>query len=271
MAEFHDLAELALNDAGQSWGNLGFWQGESTYSESCRKLALLIGNALELDNTTSVFDAGFGCGDQLLLWLQHYLVSDLRGVNLSSCQTKVAKQLLEDSGFAGTAENIYSEDVNVDSVWQNLGIHSIDRVLALDSAYHFPSRVGFFNRAVHALKYQGCLGLTDFICCDNISMSNRLLLNGMLKLSRIPRQNIVTRAQYIRELKEAGFRKIKIHDISEQVMLGFNHWWKHYLLAHKQQGLILREGIKYRVTSGFLDRAYRHNILRYVLVTAEAN
>jgi len=58
MAEFHDLAELALNRDGQSWGNLGYWQTAEDYSAACRDLAVLLGEKASLSSHSAVFDAG---------------------------------------------------------------------------------------------------------------------------------------------------------------------------------------------------------------------
>ena len=144
MAEFHDLAEVALNRQGQSWGNLGYWQSETEYSDACRALALLLGAQAGLDQQSLVFDAGFGCGDQLLLWLEHFRVAQVRGANLSRSQTAYAKAKLAKAGFPAAATAIVQDDINDAEAWTAaLGEEKPSHVLALDCAYHFPDRVAF--------------------------------------------------------------------------------------------------------------------------------
>ena len=148
MSEFHDLAELGLNRDGESWGNLGYWKTATDYSEACRALALLLGEQAGLDRNSSVFDAGFGCGDQLLLWLEHFRVASIYGANLSQSQTAYAKNLLTRNRHAEMAAAIVQGDINNPDVWSaTLERAHPSHVVALDCAYHFGSRFTFFGLA----------------------------------------------------------------------------------------------------------------------------
>ncbi len=267
--EFHDLAELALNSSGQSWGNLGYWAArEDSYSDACRTLAAHLGEAAELNSKSEIFDAGFGCGDQLILWLDHFCVRDVCGVNISSSQTQRAKSLLQKTKHCEKSDNIFTADIKDRNKWAEvISDRQITHVIALDCVYHFPSRVDFFDTASSRLKKGGKLALTDFILVDSepTKLIHRILLSIMLKLSRIPKANMVDQIAYRSDLEAIGFQRIQFQDISQPVMAGFADWVE----AQKGVQLSLLSGIKYRITATFLNWAYSRSILQYSIIVAE--
>ncbi len=270
MGEFHDLTELALNRDGEAWGNLGYWTGAGHYSQACRALAAALGNAAGLDRDSVLFDAGFGCGDQLLLWLDQYAVADLCGVNISQSQTRLAQDRLEQSGHQAVAASIMQGDVDRPEDWQRaMAGRRLSHVLALDCAYHFPDRRRFHARAADNLPTGGVLALTDFIRPDPEPGSGlrQSILRWMLGQSRIAPANIVDRARYVADLAAAGFANVSIRDISAEVMLGFAVGQRSFA-AQASRSLPLRSRIKYAVTARFLHWAHAHALLGYVLVIA---
>ncbi|MEP3450981.1 MAG: methyltransferase domain-containing protein [Parasphingorhabdus sp.] len=267
--EFHDLSELALNSNGQSWGNLGYWtDGEDSYSNACRALAVQLGATAELNQDSILFDAGFGCGDQLCLWLEHYQVSDVCGINLSESQTQHAKSLLSKNGHSEKPNAIFVGSANDGEMWPEvIGTRKISHMIALDCAYHFPNRVNFFDLTISHLKTGSKLALTDFMLADQAQskLAYRLLLSLMFRLSRIPKSNIVDQTTYKAELEAIGFHNIQIRDISQPVIDGFAHWVR----SQTAMRLPFFARVKYRTTAAFLNWAYNRSILRYAVIVAE--
>ncbi len=266
MTEFHDLAELALNRDNQSWGNLGYWKSATEYSDACRALALLLGEQAGLDSQSEVFDAGFGCGDQLLLWLTDFRVAEVRGVNLSRSQTAFARTKLAAAGFKAAA--IVQGDISNSETWHvALGGNRPSHVLALDCAYHFPSRQAFIAQAHRQLAPAGRIALTDFMLSDRHrtgSFTHRLLV-WMLKRSHIAETNIVHRARYLDQLRTAGFEEVRITDISQHVMPGFASFVRTSPASAKADW---PARLKHAVTGRFLQWAYRRSVLRYFVISA---
>lgn len=275
MAEFHDLAELALNRDGQSWGNLGYWQTADDYSAACRDLALKLGELAGLSRHSTIFDAGFGCGDQLLLWLEHFHVARVCGVNLSRSQTAYARTRLIAAGYPDVAAALLRGDVSDPRGWaEALDRQEPDHVIALDSAYHFRDRRRFFALTQQHLAPAGRLSLTDFVLTNDhgtVSFSHRLL-RWMLKLSHIPETNIVDLDRYELQLQEAGFDNVQVIDISEQVMPGLAQFIRDLrqdnVVARDDRKLAWSGWIKYRLTGRFLEWAFRRSVLRYYLISA---
>lgn len=275
MAEFHDLAELALNRDGQSWGNLGYWENAEDYSDACRALALLLGEQAGLDRRSLVFDAGFGCGDQLLLWRDHFHVGRIRGVNLSHSQTAYARNRLTEAGHPDEAAAIVQGDIGDPEIWRvALDGKEPSHIVALDCTYHFPDRVAFFHLAQQHLAPAGRLALTDFMLADDHDSSALVhrLLRWMLKCSHIAEANIVHRDRYRRQLRESGFDDIQMIDVSDHVMPGFTRFIRKLRRDNSSAGPSRKPGwfglLKYRVTGRFLEWAYRRSVLRYCVISA---
>lgn len=264
MSEFYDLSEIPLNNEGEAWGNLGYWHGAEGYSQACRALAGLLGEHAALDFGCNVLDVGFGCGDQLLLWLSEFQVQSITGVNYSHSQTRQARQRLLDSHY-GERADLVEGDVDDAALWHQWRERQlrVDRVLALDCLYHFPCRQAFWTRAAEVLNPNGRIAMTDFMLAGTHkrdSLAHRAL-QWMLKQSRIPEHNLVYREQYIAQLQQSGFSNVEVVDISEPVMQGFWCWTR-------RRQLPWRRWLKYEVTGRFLHWAYRKQVLRYCLVVA---
>lgn len=273
-AEFHDLAEKLLNSDSNYWGNLGYWQHSHEYSAACSALADELALAVQLNQASHIFDAGFGCGDQLLLWLKKYQVASIQGLNYSQSQTELAKKRLKEQGFQQAAKQIQFASVSdMTELTLSQSEDEINTVLALDCAYHFPSRSDFLTKSFKILGPQGKIGLSDLVLADNnASLYQRFILRSMLFLSRIPVKNIVRLEPYQKQLADVGFDQIKVRDISEHVFLPFNNWLIQYKCDEGQAKVDSPWAwLKYDVTAKFLSWAYRKNILRYVIVSAEKN
>lgn len=299
-SEFYNLSERLLNSGDACWGNLGYWKQSSDYTLSCEALADKLAESVELNHKSCVFDAGFGCGDQLLLWLQKYNVQSVSGINYSNSQTALAKKRLEKEGFYKTSCDIFQGDVSDLSDCSYFNKKLINTVLALDCAYHFPSRRQFLVDSFKLLKrYQNhfdlgvitetalhleypndgqfqestMIGLTDIVLASKkICWRKKILLKAMLKLSKIPIENIVSIKKYETQLRQIGFVDIKSQDISDCVFEPFGQFIKKEYDRRKQAGESVKEQrfawLKYRITSAFLKWAYRAHVLRYVTIKA---
>lgn len=278
-SEFYDLSERLLNSGDAYWGNLGFWKCANDYSMACEALAHQLAIKVNLCEESRVLDAGFGCGDQLLLWLGKYRVEFLCGVNYSVSQTKLAKQRLVDSGSTNINLDCFIQgdvsDLLGPALWGEILIkdYLINTVLALDCAYHFPSRKQFLADSYKLLSTSevGRIGLTDIVLADEVlSWGKKVILHSMLYLSRIPKSNIVTLSEYSNQLLQAGFEQIGSQNISEHVFEPFGAWLTSSKVGRRKLKGNIGAWLKYKVTAAFLAWAYRKQVLRYVIISAQA-
>lgn len=267
--EFHDLSEEALNlesDGRTHWGNLGDWQHAQTYPEACEALADRLASGLRLDGATRLVDVGFGCGDQILHWIQRYGVRHVAGLNLSRSQTGLARRRIAESGHPEVAEGLRQGSVDSLAEWAaRTGQSSVDAVVALDCAYHFPSRRSFLRQAAQLLRPGGRIALSDLILARPVlPLHQRALLGVMGHFSRIPPENLVGRDDYVAQWRDAGLDVEAVEDITDHVFQPFGEWLARYRAGLDPDVARRVDWTKYRATAAFLRWADREQVLRYV-------
>ena len=268
--EFHDLAESALNQesgGATHWGNLGDWRRARTYPDACAALADRVANGVALRASTRLIDVGFGCGDQLLRWIEHHGCLDIAGLNLSQSQTELARRRLVERGHADQAAHLEQGSAqNLDAWAAREGRAPVDAVVALDCAYHFTSRRAFLHAAARMLRPGGRLALTDLVLARrDLPWRARALLLAMSAASRIPGENWVDEATYREHWRQAGFVIDGFDDISGDVFQPFGEWLTRYRASLDPATARGVNWTKYRATAAFLRWAGRERVLRYVV------
>jgi len=198
--------------------NMGYWREAPTYDAACEALALLLADRAGFARGDRVVDAGFGYGDQDLLWARGFAVS-IAGFNVNAAQVEVARRRAE---LAGLGEQIalYARsamDTGLAEGWA-------DRVVALESAFHFPERTRFFAEAARLLRPGGSIALADLVVREEASrrVVDRVGRAVAGRFWQIPRENLVGAATYRRQLEEAGFGEVVVEDVSDDVFAPFS-------------------------------------------------
>jgi hypothetical protein len=217
--------------------------------------------------TTS--DVGHGCGDSLLLHLEHPSVprpQQLVGItsqhqHYSRSLTRTARHnpsSVEVTLFKGDA--IYRGSRTAASTPGTVSRHPLDSqqfgafytsILALDCAYHFDTRRIFLEQSFKCLVPGGRIALGD-LCfkTGTLSLSTRLMVAVM---GSVPRENITTDDQYVATLQSIGFVDVVVEDITEDVFPGFiaflrGHGFAYRFLASHFERLVSR-GMMFVVVS----------------------
>lgn len=269
MSEFYDLAEQGLNHEtadGCCWGNLGYWESARTYPEACTALADRLAMSVGLRSGDSVFDTGFGCGDQILHWYQRHGVRSVAGINLSRSQTAMARERIERAGHAaevlvaGPAERMLG-------IAADLGVNDVTVVLALDCAYHFPSRAGFLRDAASLAGHDGRVGVTDLVV-GTPAPHQRIALRLAARLARIPAANLIGLPEYQAQWASAGMVIERCDDITRFVFRPFSDWLARYRRQLPSAIEMSIDWTRFELTARFLRWCARHDVLRYVLTAA---
>lgn len=260
-----DLSDELLNlkPGDHHWGNLGYWENTQDYGEACRQLAMKVGDQAALDQTSDILDVGFGCGDQLILWHQHYRVKTISGVNTSQAQVGLAQKKLRFEGINAFLHHYDHRAIN------NQADRNFSHVLSVDAAYFFDERDQWFKQVHRVLKPEGKLVVTDLVIPHPPSdLLQEFIMRSLLWLCGIPKDNVITLDAYKQQLTEAGFATVSEADISDAVMDGFAHW----LPTYRQQF----EGVgslpiwqKYQATAKMLSWLRKHDLLRCYLICAQ--
>ncbi|MBI3842686.1 MAG: class I SAM-dependent methyltransferase [Thaumarchaeota archaeon] len=145
--------------------NFGYWN-ENTKNplEAQNKLCRLIGEIAELDSATKVLDVGSGFSAPAVEWKAVYNLLEIICVNTHFQQLKHSVKITDNGDEQLKTSDVQQENkiflVNSTSTALPIEDHSVDRVIALESAQHFKPLKNFIRESKRVLKQNGLLVLT---------------------------------------------------------------------------------------------------------------
>jgi len=197
--------------------NLGYWRDATDLDAASDALAMLVGEHAGLNPADTVLDCGFGFGDQDILWAQTLKPSRIIGLNITASQVDLARRRVANLGLDDQVDlrQGSATDMPIES-------DSVDKVVAVECAFHFRSRETFFREAWRVLRPGGRLVLADILPMPRVSgfssrLEQRLSWRMVAGKFAIPPENAYTRPTYHSKLAMAGFEQIGIESIREQV------------------------------------------------------
>ncbi|MGO4748660.1 cyclopropane-fatty-acyl-phospholipid synthase family protein, partial [Streptomyces sp. 2MCAF27] len=139
--------------------NFGYWPPDcSSLDEACRTLAERLGDAAGITRGDRVLDAGFGFGDQDMHWMETRGPALIAGLNVTPAQVELAQKRVRERKLDDRI------DLKVGSATDMpFEAESFDRIVALESAFHFDTRQDFFGEAARVLRPGGTLATADVI------------------------------------------------------------------------------------------------------------
>lgn len=200
------------------WLNLGYWKTARTYPEAAADLARKLADAARLGPGDVVVDAGFGFGEQDLLWVRERNVARIIGVNVTELHVRVASQRVAARGLQDRI------DLRLASATElPIEAGSVDKVVALESAFHFDTRERFFEEAARVLKPGGYIATAD--CMPFVGEKPAGLVNYLgWRRWGVPPANIYDREEYARKLAAKGFVDIEVESIRDHVFPGMHRY-----------------------------------------------
>jgi microcystin synthetase protein McyJ len=200
------------------WLNLGYWEKARTYPEACADMARLLADAAQMGPSDRVLDVGFGFGEQDRLWIAENRAASIVGYNVTKLHVDVGRQRAEASGMADRI------DLQLGSATElPLDAESVDKVVALECAFHFDTREKFFDEAMRVLKPGGRLACADCIPYLGEHPAGIVQWLGWRRWG-IPIANIYDSAVYAEKLAEAGFEDIEVRSIRQHVFPGMHKY-----------------------------------------------
>ncbi|KAI0307737.1 S-adenosyl-L-methionine-dependent methyltransferase [Multifurca ochricompacta] len=222
------------------WLNMGFWKDTEIFPEACQALALRLFRAASLKPDGRVLDVGHGSGDSILLQLSHPQVTKpalLCGItSLPSHHRRSQERVDKFLSSADSADAPYKPTVFLfegDAIWRSENRdhplsphfrHQFDSILALDCAYHFNTREEFLRQSFRRLATGGNITLADL--CFAVPPGPILKLFLWRVLHVMPKENMVTKEQYLQQVREIGYEDIEMEDVSSFVFPGFRNFLK---------------------------------------------
>lgn len=214
----YDLLATHNNLGSESlYLNMGYWAEATSYDAACEALAMRVASKAQLAPGARVMDAGFGFGDQDIAWARRLGVS-IVGFNVTASQVEVARARVAAAGLEG------SVDLRCASALETgLPDASVAAVLAVESAFHFPSRDAFFAEALRVLEPGGRLVLADLATATRAgaTLRDRFTRAVSARFWQIPEGNLYGVTEYRARLAQAGFDGVEVEDITPDVFAPF--------------------------------------------------
>jgi microcystin synthetase protein McyJ len=228
------MNEGYVDDAKPLWLNLGYWKVARTYPDACVAMVELLGTRAGLQPGDEVLDVGVGFAEQDFVLLDRFNVSHITGIDITPVhigkgRERVAKRGLEKQIDIrlGSATAMEFPDA------------SVDRVLALECAFHFDTRDQFMREAFRVLKPGGSIAIADML--PTPGKKSRLTTAFARRYGHIPEANYYDREEYSRRLSAVGFSDILLESIRQDVFPGMANYSRQRVVGNKKMDEVVVE------------------------------
>ncbi|MDQ3783462.1 MAG: methyltransferase domain-containing protein [Actinomycetota bacterium] len=241
------------------WLNLGLWDGPGDSAEAAHAVRRLVETlARELPHGGAVLDVGNGLGAQDLVITEVVRPRALIALNITESQLRAGRTRLE----AADAQPVLGDAVHIP-----LQGASVDGVISVEAAFHFPSRAQFFSEALRVLRPGGVLAFSDVASERTVPRTPGELLAGLsnLRIWGMGRGNLATSAQIWDAMVAAGFDDVAVQKVGARVFPPAISLFRQRLETHGVEQPFL-----YRLAARILldqwDLLYRRGMMEYLLV-----
>lgn len=248
--------------------SFGYWHKKTKeYYESAENLVRFFLKKGKISKPETVLDVACGYGAESFRFYNALKPKKMYCVDITAPHIEFAKKKAEE-------KNLHDKLIfeKKDACSTEFPDESFTHVIGIEGPAHFKTRMDFFKESYRVLKKKGELLLTD-ITFDRAKSYKNFLLKRISHFAskrwHMPSENWVNPDEYVKQLKQIGFRVEKCLRIGGKVYPGFasyNTKFKSIINAIKTRGFFV--GIGITVISWFLGYGYRNGVLDYVFVKA---
>ena len=223
-------------------GNVGYWK-DITVTKDPKNLERA--NFALFDRVTDL--AGIIHSDQLVVEVgsgfgilcARLMQSDnapqkMHLYNLSSTQLNVTKKILSEHP-KGDQVSLFLQPFRGDRYQRG----SVNRVISVEAAFHFEKRSEYFKEAYKVLAPNGTIAMSDILFPAPKYPWTKLIVLIAARAQQFPCSNVGSLEDYKNMVKAAGFKSLKIEDVTDFTLKPFSQWfWKQPLITHLSRNLL---------------------------------
>ena len=218
------------------WDNPEFAQITSKdFIDASDRLTDRFCNAANIKDGMRILDVGCGFGG-LAIYLNK-IFSNIKycGINIDQRQLEIAKHQVHPE------KNNTFEFVNADATNLPFSDASFDRVMALESIFHFPDREKFLLEAKRVLDISGTITCTDFIASENLKFFRSIvgLLFKDIEKQTWGNMNVISEQKYSELEDLLGLTRCSFEDMSPKVYPTYEIIRKKSVLSQNQSFLFI--------------------------------
>jgi len=217
--------------------NYGLWEeNETTLHKSNKKLCNFIYEKGQLNNYDkfNILDVGCGYGAQDVMWCKNLSVlSQITAIDISKKQIKYAnKKLKKQPKIKNRIKYIHGDAHNLLDIFEN---NSFNRIISLESAFHYNNRQQFFTNVNNLLTDDGIFIISDIVLQNNNKdCGNSIFKNVFIKIASdflcIPEQNLITLDKWKTNIENSGLCITELYNITDKTFNSYyNYFFKNYI------------------------------------------
>lgn len=193
------------------WLNLGLWEGPGTEEEAPLAVRRLVEALAEpLPKGASILDVGNGLGVQDPVIAEVARPRSFVTMNITESQLRAGKRPIAEAR---------ARAVLADATRIPLADASMDGVISVEAAFHFPSRRRFFAEAFRVLRPDGVLSMSDVPITRRLRGARELLAGlSQLRLWGLPASAAATPEEIANACRSVGFTEVRIELVGNRVI-----------------------------------------------------
>ena len=264
---FYGWGAEHYGDFHNGYLNFGLWEeGIENFVDAAENLVRRMGTLLGLDESSRLLDVACGMGTQDVYLSRHFAPRSIDAVDVTWKHIEHGKLRARDAGCAervrfhhGTATQLAFPD------------RHFSHLLSIEGTVHFDTRRQFLHEAFRVLEPGGRIGITDYsLKRAPASAPEKLIIELVRRLWRVPKENVNTSAEYVRHMEEAGFAEVDLKEIGALTIPGY---YREQRRPETIAELAKIRGFVAGRLGGIIDvvlyRAFRMGLLEYVMVSAQ--
>jgi erythromycin 3''-O-methyltransferase len=241
------------------WLNLGLWD-ESVPREdglaAVRNLVATLARKLPRDGV--VLDVGNGLGAQDLVIREVARPSELVAINITETQLQQGRARLHEAR---------AHPVNADATRIPLRDDTVDGIISVEAAFHFPSRAAFFAECRRVMKPGAVLTMSD-VSAERLPLRPDEFFAGVtnLRVWGLKARNMASAERIRQQIVDAGFVDVDIRRCGDLVIRPAVSFLRKRLERSTGGHFLFRGGT--RLLLDQWELLHRRGAIEYLLIAA---